>query len=165
MCVMWRIDLWHDVFKCVALCILIRFLWKSQRECVDAGRDLTHSYLWYDAFVCDMTHSHAWCCLFLSACCGRVRSSVWMQVQTKHDPFKCVMWRIYEWHDAFTWVALFFLICWLWKSQRQCLDVCKDLTHSYVWCDACNSDMTHSHVRRYLSLSACYRRVRGGVWV
>jgi len=60
-----------NVFQCVAVCVAPRFDWVIRVTWLIHICDMTHSYLWRDAFVrvtwliymCDMTHScvrHKW---------------------------------------------------------------------------------------------------------
>ena len=99
--------------------------------------DMTHSYVWHDAFICktwrihmcDMAHSYVWHGTFI--CVTPTNSYVWHDSFTRvwYDSFICATWRIhmcgmthsYAWHDAF--------ICVTWR-----IHMC-DMPHSYVWHD------------------------------
>jgi len=73
----------------------------------------THSFVWRDSFICDMTHWHEWhdlCVTWLIHMCDMTHSFVW------RDSFICDMTHWHEWHD----------LCVTWL-----IHLC-DVTHSYV---------------------------------
>jgi len=118
---------WHDVFKCLAWCILI---------C-----DKTHSYVWHDSSICvtrciqmfGVVHSYLWqdsfiCVTWLIHMCDTMYSNVWRGafLSVTRLIHMCDMTHPYVWHDVFKCVAWCILIC--------------DMTYSYV------CDMTHPYV-------------------
>jgi len=90
--------------------------------------DMTHSYLWHDAFtcvmwlthMCDMTHSYVWHASFQKETVGR---NV-VQPTPMNESCHTYEWvtPLYVWHVAF--------ICVTWIAH-----MC-DMTHSYVWLDS-----------------------------
>jgi len=110
-------------------------------------RDTTHSYVWHESYICDMT-------IYIKQCHAPVaklwhrctHSYVWHDsfICVWHDSFICVTWVIYLWHDhlhqtmsragsqvaaqvhAFICVTWLIHMCVTW-SIHMC-----DMTHSYV---------------------------------
>jgi len=124
--------------------------------------DMTHSYVWHDAFVCDtwlirvcdMTHSYVWHDSFVRVIlhgAWEVDAYVWhdsfIRVMTHShirwtglthwDPYVCV------WHDASICTQWFLrhdsFMCVTWRIY---MHVC-DMTHLYLFNGVCG--MTHSY--------------------
>jgi len=155
-------------------------VWTQQTWCWSVGClwGITHSRVWYAAFmcvtwmihVCDMNHS---CVCHESFTCVRradpvVASVVWRiyihmcdmtHSYVWHDSFIRVTWLIYVcdithsyvWHDSFTSVVWRIYACDTTRSY-----VWHDITHSYVWHDTCTCAMCRvmecihmCHIMRY----------------
>ena len=84
-------------------------------------------YMWYNAFILEMTHSYMWHDWFLR---NTTHSYLTLLIYMRDMTHSYLRWLIHTWYDAFI----------------------RDTTHSYVtwrihtWHDAFIRDMTHSHV-------------------
>jgi len=115
-------------------------------------RDMTHSYVWHDSFICviwhihmcDMTHSYVWhdsfiCVTWPIHMCDMTHSS--FKCHSTSFKFHSTLWVSFQWHDTH---KIF---------PRKETTLC-DITHSYVWPDSFvgvtrlihMSEVTHSYV-------------------
>jgi len=98
----WRILTWHDTFARWSP-IWDRTHSYGHESCIP---DMTHSYLWHDAFICGMTHLYvAW----LIHVCDIIHSYVAWLIHTRHDSIICdttysyVTWLFHIWQDVARW--------------------------------------------------------------
>ena len=115
--------------------------------------DVTHSYVWHDAFICVTWLIHM---------CDMTPSYVW------HDSLICATWLIhmcdithsYVWHDSFMCVT---------RPIHMC-----DMTHSYVWHDVWHVRQMHggvvsfiwmSHVPHMIESCYTYECVTSHIWM
>jgi len=109
MCVTWTIQVWHDAYVCAMPNYVVTWLMHA--------RDMTHSYVWHDSFLCDTWIIHKCDMTHTRLCYDFVR----------RDSFLCDMTTSYIWHDLFVCVTRL-IMC--------------DMTHSHV----CHDSFMYTHI-------------------
>jgi len=132
--------------------------------------DMTHSYVWHDAFICvtwrihmgGMALIHVWHDSFICAIWLNHQRVITHQIVHGITAFAtcyihyehshmCDMTHSYVWHDSFICVAPLIYVCevthlCVWHDSfcvTWLIHMC-DITYSCVWHDSFISDMTHS---------------------
>ena len=93
------------------------------------ARDMAHSYVWHDLFICITQHKSFMCVVWILSerwCLRPPRTCVYFITNVGHDSFICVTW-----HDSFIClIHMCDMIHWYHQLIR-IIHVCA-MTHSYV---------------------------------